>query len=508
MKSEHTRFLKLFVFGTGFVVLILELTASRLLAPYFGASIFIWANIIGIILIALALGYWYGGRLADRRPSLRVLMKITLVAGVFISFVPFVYSLLAPAVLEGFGGSALSLSFGAFLLILCLFAPPVFLLGMVSPFAVRLATLSVEQTGSSAGSLYAWSTMGSILGTFITAFIAIPYIGTRETIFISAGVLILLSAVGWRKSVIFVLFLPISLFMLQSLISLFDVNGIIRPREGVVYERETPYQFIQVIERGQKLMLFTNEGHAMQSVLNRSSIMTGYYFDYLALLPPAVKAKGQPLQTLFIGLAGGTGARLYQRVYEQDYKLALEGVDIDPGLVEAGRRYFELGLQPLAISITDGRVFLRQQTKKYDIIVIDVYSNQMAIPFHLATKEFFALVADHLQANGVVAINFVAPAKDSILFNSFLRTLAAAFPSISYIRHPNKVNYFVMAGRADLDFNSAVYPEIVKPIADSARLSVDRYQPNEGLVFTDNRAPVELMTDTSYYSFVWNQKEL
>ena len=508
MTPGQLRYLRFFVFGTGFVVLVLEMAASRLLAPYFGASIFIWANIIGIILIALALGYWYGGRLADRKPSLTLLMKITIMAGIYVSVVPFVYRMLAPVVLDSFSQNAYSLSFGAFILILCLFAPPVFLLGMVSPFGVRLATSAVEKTGSSAGSLYAWSTVGSIVGTFITAFVAIPYIGTQETIFISAAILLLLGALGWRKSVLLLIFIPVGLFALLSLSTIFFANGKIRPRTDVVYERETPYQFIQVLERNNERLLITNEGHALQSVYMKNSVFTGHYFDYLTLLPPTIRKTGQSLDVLFIGVAGGTGARLYEQVYGSDYDLTMTGVDIDPGLIEAGRKYFELGSLPITIHIADGRSFLRQQTKKYDIVVVDVYTNQMAIPFHLATKEFFTLVADHLQSNGALVINFVAPNKNSTLFSSFLRTLATAFPTVSFIRQPNAVNYLVMASQTPLDFENAVYPASVRPIAEGINGSVEFYRPVGGLVFTDNRAPIELMTDTSYYSYVWNKAKL
>ena len=179
------------VFGAGIGSLATEIAASRLLAPYFGSSTIVWANLIGIVLAALAFGYWLGGRLADRRPEPRLLGLIVLAAAVWVAITPFIARPFLDAAVGNLDDASAGAVIGSFFAVLLLFAPAVVLLGMVSPFAIRLAITDVETAGAVAGRFYALSTAGSLLGTFVPALIAIPLAGTQRTLLGTAALLAL-----------------------------------------------------------------------------------------------------------------------------------------------------------------------------------------------------------------------------------------------------------------------------------------------------------------------------
>ncbi|MEX2645979.1 MAG: fused MFS/spermidine synthase, partial [Gaiellaceae bacterium] len=183
------RALSLLVFGAGTGTLAVEISASRLLAPYYGSSTIVWANLIGLVLLALSLGYWLGGKLADRRPSGRLLGRLVLAAGAYVAVLPFVTRPILDVAARGLDELSAGAVVGSFFATLVLFAPPVFVLGMVSPFAIRLALDTVGSAGEVAGRLYALSTAGSLLGTFLPALVTIPLVGTQRTLIGSAAVL-------------------------------------------------------------------------------------------------------------------------------------------------------------------------------------------------------------------------------------------------------------------------------------------------------------------------------
>ncbi|MDP3964839.1 MAG: fused MFS/spermidine synthase [bacterium] len=501
MTKSRTWFLRLFVFGTGFVVLVLELTASRLIAPYFGTSIFVWANIIGLVLIALALGYWFGGTLADRRPELRLLMRITLLAGLLVGMIPFLFQLIGPIAIFGLQNLSVSLIAGSFFVLVILFFVPMLLLGMVSPFAVRLLNDKVETTGRSSGSLYAWSTVGSILGTFTTAFLAVPLLGTRETIYASAIVLILLGAAGLRRTNAWV-FLAIPLAFWGILMASDWVNGSQYTifREGVIWEEESPYQFIQVVERpdGERWLL-TNEGYGIQSIYKESGILTGHYYDMFLLLPPLIEPVDGTIDVLFVGVAGGTIGYEMHQVYADDVPMRFDGVEIDPVLADVGERFFYLDRYPIDLTIGDGRGYLKMAEKKYDIIVVDAYGHNNSVPFHLATAEFFELAKSRLEENGMVGLNLVADRPDQPLMKNLLTTLRSVFSEVGHTTvAENDYNHFVVAANRSVKFEDAVMPPIAKELQKHAVKNITPAAA-DCEIFTDNHAPVELLTDLMYF---------
>ena len=391
------------VFGAGIGALATEITASRLLAPYFGSSTIVWANLIGIVLAALALGYWLGGRLADRTPEPPLLGYIVLAAAMCVAVIPFAAKPFLDFTVEGLDTASAGAVIGSFLAVLLLCAPPVVLLGMVSPFAIRLAVASIATAGAVAGRLYALSTAGSLLGTFLPALVLIPAIGTQRTFLVIAAVLAASSCflLGAR-------YLVVAAILAMLLVV---PPGAIKAEEGLIHEETSYHQYIGVVERpdGRRL-LHLNEGVAVHSVWRPDSVLTGGVWDAFLALPPLL---GRPLERVAIlGNAGGTTARALG-VYYPDARV--DGVELDPAVSRVGRRYFGMDDNPrLTVHDADARPFLRSTDERYDLIVVDAY-RQPYVPFYLATREFFRLVRDRLAPGGIVALNVAAVPDDERL---------------------------------------------------------------------------------------------
>ena len=406
------------VFGAGIGALATEITASRLLAPYFGSSTIVWANLIGLILAALSLGYWLGGRIADRHPRPAVLGFVVLAGGLAIAAIPFVSRPFLDLTVQGLDDASIGAVVGSFFSVLCLFAPPVVLLGMVSPFAVRLAVSRVETAGAVAGRLYALSTAGSLFGTFLPALVLIPAIGTQRTFLVTAA-LVACSAcfvLGLRYVVVGV--------ALAALVAV--PPGAVKRQAGVIHEETSFYQYIQVVQRpdGRRL-LYLNEGIAVHSVWRPRSVLTGGEWDTYLALPPLL---GRRLERVAIlGNAGGTTARSLGVFYPQ---AAVDGVELDPAVTRVGRRYFGLDDNPrLTVHTADARPFLRATRARYDLIFVDAY-HQPYVPFYLATREFFRLARERLAPGGILALNVAATPDDKRLVHDISGTVATEFPQV------------------------------------------------------------------------------
>jgi spermidine synthase len=491
--------LGILVFTGGAGTLATEIAASRLLAPYFGNSTIVWANIIGLILVYLSLGYWLGGKLADRRPDSRVLGSIVLAAALFIAVLPFVSRPILDVAVRGLDAVSVGAVVGSFFAALALFAVPVTLLGAVSPFAIRLALEDVAEAGTVAGRLYALSTVGSIVGTFASALVTIPLIGTQRTMLGSAALLVLAGALvlGNRWQLVTV--------AVASL--LFIPAGTVKASPGLLYEAESAYQYVQVLERNDgSRVLKLNEGVAVHSVWYPQSVLTGGEWDMFLIVPPLL---GRPVEhMLVIGNAGGTIARAYGELYPN---VEIDGVEIDPKVTEAGRRFLGLGDNPnLHVITDDGRPFLQLTDHRYDVIVVDAY-RQPYIPFYLATDEFFRLARDHLTPGGVLALNVAAVPGDLRLSRAIGSTVLAAFPQawrwkplrfnellVAFDRPPTRAELLRRVGDANPAVASlvALFRAGVEPVRADAE------------VLTDDRAPVEWLTDRMIIDFIARGGEL
>jgi spermidine synthase len=467
-----------------------EIAAARLLAPWFGASTIVWANTIATVLVALSAGYWVGGRLADRDPTLRGLSRIVLLAAGLMAIVPFA----AGPFLRVSVGALDSVQAGAFagslLAVLVLIAVPVLVLGCVAPYAVRLSVHAVEEAGRVAGRLYAISTMGSLAGVFLSALLLIPLVGTRRT-FLAFALALALAAVPSLSP-------RFALAPLAVLVLLVLPAGAVKATGGerVVWERETEYQYARVVQAPDGVRrLELNEGQAVHSVYQPGHWLTGDYWDEMLVLPFAAQ-RGPPRSVAILGNAAGTTARAYGHFFPQ---ARIDGVEIDPALTDVGRRLFDLRGPNLHLHTADARPFLRRTTRRWDVIVVDAY-RQPYIPFYLATREFFALVRRHLTPDGMVVVNVGHPEGSDRLEKVLSATMGRELRTV--LRDPSEPTNVMLVGTdapvSARRLGAAVtsLPVPLRPVAaaTAGRLAAPL---RGGRVYTDDLAPVEWLIDES-----------
>lgn len=461
-----------YVFYGGAALMAIEMLGSRFLAPQLGNSIFVWASLIGVILGALSVGYTLGGRLADRSPRLEGLAAILGSAGLLTWLLPWAARLLLPAIANwGLGARE-----GSLLAALVLFAPPALLLGMLSPWAIRLAIGEVEAAGRASGYLYALSTAGSIAGTLGTAFFLIPAFPLAPLTHALGASLVLSAALAflplpdvvphsggrqrdakagqsWAESgraapspfpgrfSLGVGLAALALAMLWPVVG-GERLGLPAPRLPgggtrpvgfepglrVIYERSTLYHYLRVAEdEDSRYLLFDRSwqsGMYLDDPVRTRFEYTDYYHLAFVLQPEIKRA-------LLIGLGGGSVPKRFLRDYP---RVRLDVVELDPVVEEVARRYFALPEdERLRVVVEDGRRFVDglQPEEQYDLIMLDAYYAD-AIPFHLATREFLESARAHLAPGGVLAVNLIGALAGprSHLFRSFYRTARTVFPSV------------------------------------------------------------------------------
>lgn len=500
MTGSRRRLLLVLVFLCGAVSIGTELAMSRLLAPYFGTSTFIWANLIGLTLAFLAIGYYLGGRLADRYPTMDVMLIIVGLAGFAVAIIPVLARPILRASLAAFDELNAGVFFGSFFGALLLMAAPMLLFGCISPFAIRMRTENIRSSGETAGNIYALSTLGSIAGSFLPVLVLIPLFGTRAT-FLIMGVSLMALAIagsvagraGARAASIGVM-LAVSL----GLHAVTAAGSIKPPYVGVlVEEAESEYNYIQVLESQGRILLALNDGHAIHSIYDPASVLTGGPWDYF-LLAPAM-AGIDPQRALIVGLAGGTSAHSLLATYPE---LHIDGVEIDPSVLELARTYFALDDPRLTTYADDGRYFLETSDQTYDLVALDAY-RQPYIPFHLATVEYFELVEQHLNDHGVVVVNVGRSATDFRLVDALSSTLSAVFRSVWLVDVQGYDNTMVFASNEDISLEdirvrlSSVLPGSNQQIV-AEEVFADgnlRTNPAHERPYTDDRAPVETLID-------------
>jgi spermidine synthase len=489
------RFLQVLVFIVGSASLGAEIAAARLMAPFFGASTIVWANTIGVVLVALSVGYWIGGRLGDRHPHLRGLCLLVMGAAVLLAIVPFIARPFFDVSVEALDSVSAGAFVGSLIGVLFLVAVPVILLGACSPYALRLAVPDVEHSGRVAGRLYAISTAGSLLGTMLAALVLIPFAGTQRTFLAFAAALALIAALGlgWRF-----LALPAALIGALALpVGTIKAAGDAR----VLYERESALQYIRVLEEpdGDRV-LELNEGQARHSLYRPGSYLTSGYWDGMLVLPFTTLQR-PPQRVAILGNGAGTMARGYGRFFP---RARVDGVEIDPKLEEVGRRYFDMGSNPnLTVYNEDARPWLRRSASGYEVIVVDSY-RQPYVPFYLATREFFDLVRDRLAPGGVALVNVGHPEGNDDLETVIGRTMSAVFPNV--LRDPfDDSNTLLVAsdgaasaGRLHAAINTL--PAGLQRLAETEAARVGPRLPG-GSVYTDDRAPVEWLVDRSILGY-------
>lgn len=491
----------------GLVTMGTEMSASRLLAPYFGNSLPVWGVLIGLLLACLAVGSILGGRLADRTPDESVLYQLAGAAGTAIGVIPYVSAPVLRSLVSGLTTLPALSILAALGAVLALFTLPMILLGCLSPFVLRLSLKEVGSGGDVAGRISALGTLGSLVGTFGTVFWLIPTVGTRRSM-VTLGLTLVLVALlgeGQRRSRWAMLWLVVCLALAGLALLPF---GSIKPSSGLLYESDSLYNYVQVLRDGNQILLKLNEGEGIQSVYEPGELLSGYVYDYFLLVPYFRREPGSlPVETVcLIGLAGGTSARLFTEVFGP---VSIDGVEIDATVVQASRRYLGLDLPNLRTTILDGRQYLAGSDRQYDVVLLDAY-NPPYIPFHLTTREFFQLVYQHQTHDGVLGINVAQLEDDDALVKAVAATVASVYPSVYVIETQSGLNSVVVASRQATDWSevsahlSAVNNVAVRQVAQRAEGRIKPLGSTGGLVLTDDHAPVEQLVHAMLVRYLAN----
>lgn len=530
------RALAILVFIVGAGSLGAEIAAARLLAPYFGDSTIIWANTIGVCLIALAIGHWLGGRFADRHPHLQGLKVLVLLSAGLLSIVPLVSGPFLDLAITAFDKIEAGAFVGSLLGMLVLIALPLVLIGAATPWATKLAVTDLETTGETVGRLGAIGTGGSLVGTFAASLLLIPFVGSQRTFVVLALLMALVAA--WR--------MPVRAWIVPAAIALLLLvpPGTTKPAQDgdtVVDEAETLYQYARVVEHPVQdgvvrsgpapveRRLELNEGQAIHSIWRADTVLTDNYWDAFQVLPFAVDASsdptggagtgaadddvaatapGQTPRTIaMLGNAGGTVARASLELFPQ---VRFDGVEIDSKVSEMGEKWLGMPKDDprLRIFSQDARPFLRSSglgdgEGRYDLIGVDAY-RQPYIPFYLTTREFFREVRDRLTSRGSVIVNVGHPEGDEALEKALSSTMRTDFPHIArYAMTPT--NTLIIASTAPIsgDRLRAAIPTMPAQLRETAERAADELQTglSGGPVYTDDKAPVEWLIDGSIVSF-------
>jgi len=488
------------VFVCGAVLMGLEMIGSRILAPYFGNSIFVWGSLISIFLAALTLGYYLGGVVADRWPRLRVMSAMVAAPGILIFVLPFLY----PTINRTVAQNSLGPRWDPLVAGTLLFLLPSVFLGTISPFAIRLAARAVAQMGTTAGSLYAISTAGSILGTIVTAFYLIGVAGVARIVHLLGLVLVLLAAgmlaAGRGRAV------AAALAVLAVLGGWVGLRGQAAADPGVVYETDSFYHHIKVTDEGDsRVMDFDNlrQSGMFKDDPARLKLLYSHYLSLtFAFRPDATDAA-------VVGLGGGSLPKAYHKAFPN---LRVDAVEIDPEVARVAREYFALKEDArLRVHVQDGRLFFVKNERTYDVVFLDAY-NSDTVPFHLTTREFHREIKARLKPGGVVGVNLISAAvgPKSKLFRAVYKTLAATFAEI-YVFPARWYGDEIPAGVTNVilvatDARPRLTPEEVSrratllgtrllsptELRDKARHLLDRPVPLEDVpVLTDDFAPVD-----------------
>ena len=467
--------------------MIIELVGVRFIAPDFGTSIYVWTAIIGVILGALAFGYWYGGRLADKSATDEGLMVIFLLASV--AWLASVW--LRDSILELAGAMPGGLRGQAFVASLLLFAPVSALLGMVSPYLVKLKLVNLKTAGRYVGGLYAAGTVGSIAGTFAAGYWLIPLFNSRAVgwamVFALLGISLLAQR---RKLLIHRLIVAVAAVLLLVMPTQSSSNS------GVIYDGDGLYSRYQVIDgryHGRPVRHLVTDKFTLQSSIYIGDPYTPV-LDYSTRMDEVI-VQSQPRRMLLIG---GGSYTLAQLAVLKNPKVTVDVVEIDPMLDELAVKYFSFKPDKrIKIIHEDGRTFLNKLETKYDLIVMDAFSSQFP-PFQLTTVEVLEKIKESLTPGGLVMANIISAAEGP----------EAGFLQAQYLTY-QEVFSKAVAFQATPGANKAARLNVILLAAEDNNLS-EYQKPEEGRVFlsintshskvlTDDFAPVEALTARGFY---------
>ena len=503
-------YLHITVFFSGMTALAVELTASRLLGNVYGSSNLVWASIIGLILIYLTVGYWLGGKIADKYPNHSYFYRILMWGSLTVGLVPMVSRPILRITANAFDQFQMPILAGAFVTVMILFVIPVTLLGMISPFALKLSLDNPQDVGKTAGRLSAISTLGAFIGTFLPVLVLVPLIGTYRTFLFFSSLLMVIASIGFwvyvdGKSWVLHAWMPLVLILLW----LFGARGADKATENLIFEGESSYNYIQVVEEKEFRYLRLNEGQGMHSVYHPTQL--NYYGPWSqVLVAPYFNAPPQGLDSIenmaIVGLAAGTTARQAQTVFGD---IKIDGFEIDPLIVEVGREFFDMNQPDLTVYVQDGRWGLHRMHDTYDVISVDAYRPPY-IPWHMTTLEFFEIVHQRLYEDGVLVINIGRSPLDRTLIDDLATTIRQVFPTVFVMDIPDSFNTILFATKQPgswdnflANYDALQYSDVHPLLLEAMVLTITFRQPTPAWtrVYTDDLAPIEWLTNKIVYDY-------
>jgi len=483
--------------------MVYEIIGSRIVTPYIGGSIYIWTSLIGVILGSLSLGYWLGGRAADRNSNMRSLALIVFAAGACVSLTTLVKDVLLSIV----SSAAMILEFKALLASLFLFAPASVFLGMVTPYAVRLKMSSVDQSGRTVGNLYALSTIGSIVGTFAAGFFLVPFVGSVRTLYIIAIVLFAVSIMLFPLKLTSSTIAAVLLLVLG--VSASELTRYFLFKSNELVDVDTEYSRVQVFrttdpDSGRAIRAFATDPYFAQSAIFYDS--DELVFRYARFYSLVRHFKPDFQRSLMLGGGGFS----YPKHYIEQYPHAtMDVVEIDPRVEQIARDFFRLrDNERLRIFHEDGRVFLNSAPAgTYDAVMIDAFGSLFSVPYQLTTREAVEQMSRVLNDRGVVIANIGSSinGEASSFLQAELATYRAVFPQVFVfkVRGERKdtdlQNLILLATKSNVSF------EMTSPDAELNELLKHLYDQPIAVsepVITDELAPVEFYNSSAQRYFL------
>jgi spermidine synthase/uncharacterized membrane protein len=505
------RYILFTVFISGMTTLASELAAARLIGNVFGTSNIVWASIIGLILIYLTFGYFLGGKWADANPTPAAMYRVLAWAAFTLGLVPYIAGPVLRSAASAFEMLQIGVLGASFIAVLILFIVPITLLGTISPFAIRLSIDDTSRAGQISGQIYAISTLGSFIGTFLPTLVTIPAIGTTRTFLLFSLTLLFVALAGLgkfasRREMFKLMWMPVVLAVIAAL----SAGQALKNNIGQIYETESAYNYIQVVEQNGFTILRLNEGQGVHSIYKPDTLQYNGPWDQF-LVSPYFYADRKPSdiqRVAIVGLAAGTTARQMTAVYGG---IPIDGFEIDPKIVEVGQKYFDMTMPNLNVYVGDGRLGLERSPHKYDIIAVDAYRPPY-IPPHMTTQEFFRIVASRLTDGGVLTINSASVPGDRRLINGLATTMATVFPSIYTVDIPGSLNTMIFATKQKttpenfaanlmkLSNDTSVHPLLIHTL--QVTFSGLRTDYETTTVFTDDHAPIEWIVNDMVLRFI------
>ena len=483
------------VFTCGAIVMVFELVGSRVIGPFLGTSLFVWTSLIGIILASLSLGYYLGGKQADKNASMSRLARIILLAAICIAITIGIKDVLLLFLQKNVG----EIRIAAVIASIVLFMPASIYLGMVSPYAAKLKLSSLENTGRTIGNLYALSTAGSIFGTLFAGFYLIPFFGTNKLLIFLAIILVLISIILSLKTKL-KLKITVLLFLVMGLIA-FNFLDTLLIKNGFI-DLDTSYNRVFITDSRQqsrgltiRKMGINNEAHSSM-YLESDELVSEYAKSYHLIrhFYPDFKS------CLMLGGAGYSFPKSYLKTYPN---AKIDVVEIDPKVTQLAKDYFKLKEDPrLGIYHNDGRTYLNHTDKTYDVILGDAFNSSYSIPYQLTTQESAQKMHDILNEDGVVILNIISSIEGDSgkFFRSEYATFKAVFPQLLVYplrdsKNGNTIqNIFLIA----LKSKDKIYPLTSDEIDINNRLEKFWHKdiPNDLPILTDDFAPVDYYIGT------------